>query len=58
MQLKMLETKQVTRGQQRYRYDEGKVFHFPISFAQQLLREGSAEEYVPATPKKKRAKKS
>ncbi len=42
--VRMIRTKHMQRGSQRYRYDEGKVFYLPLNVAKMFIQEGSAME--------------
>jgi hypothetical protein len=58
----MTQTKHVTKGMDRYRYDAGKAFYLPLNIANQFIQEGSAMEdksldEAPETKKKQRKKK-
>ena len=60
--IRMLKTKNLTRGTARYRYDVGKVFYLPFTVANKFIEEGSAMEdksmdMAPETKKRGRTKK-
>lgn len=60
--VRMIRTKNMQRGSQRYRYDAGKAFYLPLNVANQFINEGSAMEdksldAAPETKTKRKRKK-
>jgi len=61
--VRMTQTKNMARGEQRFRYDAGKTFYLPDTVADMFLKEGTAMEdksmdEAPETKTKKKRKKA